>query len=135
MTNLTKQDLERGLELAAKATPWPWEYCKFKDNPDEYGVHCPEADGVDKACGIVNNALTICRGMTGPNKINNSLYIAEACNNFPALARQHMALMERVERLEAVVKTAKEYINYRDSFVAERRLKQALAALEPEGGK
>lgn len=72
--------IKEGRELGEKATPRPWESYNSKNYPYELGVHVPSA------FENIVPGKTICRGMRGVNRQNNSAFIAHACNNYiPAL--------------------------------------------------
>ena len=72
------------LETLNKArTQGEWEYGHFESPRDnEYAVHVKGAEGSVKCeDGSISKALTICKGMTGPNKRNNSYAIAKVFNS------------------------------------------------------
>lgn len=90
-------DPKQILALCEKATPGPWEYCQFESDLNEFGVHCPQFDGAIIENGITNNALTVCRGMTGPNKVNNAEFIALARTALPELTQRVLELEREID--------------------------------------
>jgi hypothetical protein len=56
-------------------TPGPWETCRVATDMNEWGVHAPEHPKAIKSGKEppehMAHAITICRGMTGPNRIAN----------------------------------------------------------------
>lgn len=61
---------------AEAATPGPWRWCRFdrEDGPED-GIDCPEhPDAYEKPDGTFHS-ITVCRGMTGPNRENNARYL------------------------------------------------------------
>jgi uncharacterized coiled-coil protein SlyX len=83
-----------------KWTKEPWETC-ILPNDSEWGVHAPNHPDAKKsgapAPHHMSHGITICRGMTGPNRKPNAERIAECVN---ALAG--------IEDPEAFVKSAAE---------------------------
>jgi len=104
------KDPKAVLAVCEAATPGPWEQCQFKDNPNEWGVHCPEADKTVIEDGITNNALTVCRGMDGPNKVNNTNFIALSRSVLPYWLSEAERLRAENEKLRAVAKCNKPYV-------------------------
>jgi len=96
---MTPLDIPALRELLAKATPGPcaagcpgtWTPCSFMSAANWQRSHV-------NAEGHVDDALTICRGMTGPNRENNADFIAAVANALPALLDTIDALTAIVER-------------------------------------
>ena len=68
---------------AEAATDGPWEVCIFapsyrSGDSEEYGVHCPQAAESYLKPDDTWHTLHICRGMTGPNRVANAVFIAAA---------------------------------------------------------
>jgi rubrerythrin len=99
MTN-QKRDAQADLAACEKATPGPWEYGFFKADPEEYAVHCPtDPELVRCEDGSIDNPLVVCAKMTGPNKVNNSYFIAITREALPYWING--ALTERTLREQA----------------------------------
>ena len=120
-----KRDLRKDLEICEVATRGPWEQCQFQFDMNEWGVHCPKHEGVTIDDGITNNALTICRGMTGPNRVNNSQFIAAAREGWPEAINRAIEAEEELEKYRRVIKMAKA-----DGSLVTRVIEKAFEALE-----
>ncbi len=90
-TNQPPKEFLDELEVLNEArTQGIWQYGHFcEDGRDnEWAIHVVDAEGSEVLKdGSISKALTICIGMTGPNKINNSYAIAEIFNNLDRLIR------------------------------------------------
>ena len=95
-----KETIARLMELEAKATNGRWEYACFSQpllpSRKEYAVHAEDKETTKNKDGSLSNSLVVCRGMDGENGENNSIFIAETRNAFPAL-------LDHIERLEATI--------------------------------
>lgn len=70
-------------KLANAATPGPWATALFTDDQslmhyEEWGVHYPGHPDARQHGNGEWHAIHICRGMTGPNRTNNAIFIAAA---------------------------------------------------------
>ena len=81
--------LDRLEVLNEARTQGIWQYGYFEPpRGNEWGVHVVDAEGSEVLeDGSISKALTICKGMTGPNRIHNSHAIAEIFNNLDRLIR------------------------------------------------
>lgn len=98
-----KRDIQADRKMCDSATPGPWEPNVFAP-PDlriegEMGVHCPEHPEAYIQPDGTWYSITVCRGMSGTNKVNNAEFIAESRTALPHY-------LDRCEEGEAALEAA-----------------------------
>ncbi len=99
MTEINKQIIKEAL---GKITQGKWEDAVM-ESTEERAVYVAD-DKKQKVLedGTISNSLVICKGMTGPNKINNAYFIASAPDYIRYLLSEVDTLQERCDALMEV---------------------------------
>jgi len=110
----------------AAITPYPWEVCHIiGTDPVEQAVHMPTHPDVTET-PEGTKSVTVCRGMTGPNKVAHAEFIAHAPGDI-------VALLAEVERLRSWLTYAKSSLVSGGSYHLVQLLADALeGAPSPE---
>ena len=101
MTPERIQEIEQRLNAA---TPGPWEWWRDPSLVED-GVHGPQHPEAEYKDGVLVDAVTVCRGMTGPNREANAQFLASAPEDIrwllSALKESHAAHAYAETALEA----------------------------------